>query len=168
MPKRETYIKIRLYDEVKEEWESFSKKNKFASLSQFIRYVISEYIEHGFRRSLTLSKDDNSNSKTELLKTLKAERKAIKEERDKYFKMFNEVLQERRRLTEIKIEDSIKGKILKWLEKFPNLLDSEEIAELIGKSEPETLDILNKMMDQKLIKLNKNMKYQVVNNQDNY
>lgn len=167
MPKRETYIKIRLYDKVKEDWERFSKDNKFASLSQFIRYVISEYIEHGFTRFLTVSKNDSSNSKTEELKKLEAEREAIKEEREKYIKLINEVLQESRRLTDIKIEDSIKGKILKWLDKFPNKLDSEEIAELIGKSEPETLDILNKMEDQKLIKLNKNMKYRVINNQVN-
>ncbi len=167
MPKRESFIRIRVFSEEKEEWEKFAESNKFPSLSQFIRYVISEYIEHGFSRSLKVSKSDNSNSKTELLKILKAERDSIKEERDKYFKMVNEVLQERRRLTDIKIEDSIKGKILKWLEKFPNQLDSEEIADLIGKSEPETLNILNKMMEQKLIRLNKNMKYQVINYQNN-
>ena len=167
MPKRETYIKIRLFEKVKKEWEGYANNNKFASLSQLIRYVISEYIEHGFTRFLAVRENDSSNSKTEELKKLEAERDAIKEEREKYFKMFNEVLQERRRLTDIKIKDSIKGKILKWLDKFPNKLDSEEIAELIGKSEPETLDILNKLEDQILIKLNKNMKYQVINNQDN-
>ena len=167
MPKRETYIKVRLFEKVKKEWEDYAKDNIFASLSQLIRYVIGEYIEHGFTRFLAVRENDSSNSKTEELKKLEAERDAIKEEREKYFKMFNEVLQERRRLTDIKIKDSIKGKILKWLDKFPNKLDSEEIAELIGKSEPETLDILNKLEDQILIKLNKNMKYQVINNQNN-
>ena len=167
MPKKESFIRIRVLDNVKKDWKEYAKNNKFSSLSQLIRYVISEYIVYGFSRFVTGSKNDNSDAKKEELKKLQAERDAIKEEREKYFKLINEVLQERRRLTDIKVEDSIKGKILKWLDKFPSKLDSIDIAELIGKSESEALDILNKMEDQELIKINKNFKYRVINNQDN-
>ena len=167
MPKKESFIRIRVFDNVKEDWAKFAKDNEFPSLSQFIRYVITEYRKHGFTRFVKVSKDDNSNVKTEELKKLQAERDAIKEEKEKYFKLINEVLLERRRLTDIKVEDSIKGKILKWIDKFPSKLGSIDIAELIGKSESEALDILNKMEDQELIKINKNFKYRVINNQDN-
>lgn len=167
MPKKESFIRIRVFDNVKEDWAKFAKDNEFPSLSQFIRYVITEYRKHRFTRFVKTSKDDNSNAKTEELKKLKAERDAIKEEKEKYFKLINEVLLERRRLTDIKVEDSIKGKILKWIDKFPSKLGSIDIAELIGKSESEALDILNKMEDQELIKINKNFKYRVINNQDN-
>lgn len=166
MPKRESYVRIRLYDKEKEDWEKYAEENKFASVSQFIRYVISEYIEHGLKRTSKTSNNENSVSKSDLLKMLKEEKKEREKERDEFFRMINEVLQERSRLTDIKIEDSIKGKILKWLEKFPNQLESEEIGELIGKTESEALDILNKMINQKLIKLNRNMKYQVIFNEN--
>lgn len=167
MAKRESYVRIRLYDKEKEDWEKYAKKNKFASVSQFIRYVISEYIEQGLKRTTKTSNNENSVSKSDLLKMLKEEKKEREKERDDLFKMLNEVLQERSRLTDIRIEDSIKGKILKWLEKFSNQLGSEEISELIGRPESETLDILNKMTDQNLIKLNKNMNYQVLSNENN-
>ncbi|MHA1671551.1 MAG: hypothetical protein ACTSV5_13400 [Promethearchaeota archaeon] len=174
MPKMDSFIRIRVIGEEKEVWEDIAKENKFPSLSQFIRYVISEYIEHGFSRFVVGSESDNSKSKKEELKKLQAERKAIKEEREaikeergKYHKWINEILQERKRLTDIKVEDSIKGKILKWIDKFPSKLGSIDIAEIIGKSESEALDILNKMEDRVLIKLNKNFKYRVINNQDN-
>lgn len=167
MSKRESYVRIRLYDKEKKDWEKYAEENKFDSVSQFIRYVISEYIEHGLKRTTKISNNENSVSKSDLLKMLKDEKKEREKERDEFFRMINEVLQERSRLTDIKIEDSIKGKILKWLEKFPNQLGSEEIAELIGKQESEALDILNKMTGQSLIKLNKNMKYQVIFNENN-
>ncbi|MFW9872678.1 MAG: hypothetical protein ACFFG0_06205 [Candidatus Thorarchaeota archaeon] len=167
MPKREAYVRIRLYDKEKEDWEKYAEKNKFASVSQFIRYVISEYIEQGSNRASKTNNNENSVSKSDLLKLLKEEKQEREKERDEFFMMINEVLQERSRLADIKIEDSIKGKVLKWLEKFPNQLGSEDIAELIGKPEPETLDILNKMTGQKLIKLTKNMKYQVIFNENN-
>ena len=167
MTKRESYVRIRLYDKEKEDWEKYAEENKFPSVSQFIRYVISEYIEQGLKRTLKPNKNENSISKSDLLKMLKEEKKEREKERDEYFKTINDILQERSRLTDIKIEDSIKGKIIKWLEKFPNQLGSEEIAELVGHSEPEALDILNKMSEQNLVKLNKNMKYQVNSNDNN-
>jgi len=173
MSKKESFIRIRVFDSVKKKWKDYAEDNKFPSLSQLIRYVMDEYIVRGFIRFEKVSKNDNSNSVNEELKKLQAERKAIKEEREaikeereKYHKWINEILQERKRLTDIKVEDSIKGKILKWVDKFPHKLDSVDIAEIIGKSESEVLDILNKMEDQVLIKLDKNFKYWVINNQN--
>lgn len=164
MPKRESYIRIRLYDKEKEDWEKYAKENKFPSVSQLVRYVLSEYIEHGLKRTINLGNDNNNISKSDLLKIIKEERKEKEKERDEYFKKIDELLMERRKGITLTIEHNVKGKVLKWVEKFPNKLDSEEIAELIGKSEPETLDILNKMQSQKLLKLNKAMKYEVITN----
>ena len=113
MTKRESYVRIRLYDKEKEDWEKYAEENKFASLSQLIRYVVSEYIEHKFSRSLKTSNNNNNISKNELLEMLKEEKKEREKERDEYFKTINNVLQERSRLIDIKIEDSIKGKIIK-------------------------------------------------------
>ncbi len=167
MPKRESYVRIRLYDKEKEDWEMYAEENKFASLSQFIRYVVSEYVESGFNRTIDSGSNNNNISKTDLLKIIEGERKEKEKERDEYFKKIDELLMERRKELNITIKHNVKGKILKWVEKFNGKLGSEEIAELIGKPEPEALDILNKMSGQKLIKLNKNMKYQVIFNENN-
>jgi len=167
MPKRESYVRIRLYDKEKEDWEKYAEENKFASVSQFIRYVISEYIEHGLKRTLKTNNDKNSISKSDLLKMLKEERREKEKERDEYFKKIDELLKERRNGIDITIKHNIKGKILKWLEKFNGKLDSEEIAELISLPEPDTIDILNKMQGQELVKLNKQMKYEVISNENN-
>ena len=165
MPKRESYVRIRLYDREKEDWEKYAEENKFASVSQFIRYVVSEYIEHGLKR--TSKADNNRISKADLLKMLKEERKEKEKERDEYFKKIDELLKERRKELDITIQHNIKGKILNWVEKFNGKLTSEEIADIISLPEPDTIDILNKMQSQELVKLNKQMKYEVISNENN-
>ena len=165
MPKREAYVRIRLYNKEKEEWEQYAKNNKFPSVSQLIRYVVSEYIEHGLKR--TTKKDNNNISKADLLKMLKEERKEKERERDEYFKKIDELLKERRKDLDITVQHNIKGKILKWVEKFNGKLGSEEIADIISLPEPDTVDILNKMQNQELVKLNKQMKYEVISNENN-
>lgn len=167
MPKRESYVRIRLYDKEKEDWENYAEKNKFASVSQFIRYVISEYIEHGLKRTTQTGNNDNNISKRDLLKIIEEERREKEKERDEYFKKIDELLKERRNGLDITIKHNTKGKILKWVEKFNGKLGSEEIAELISLSEPQTIDILNKMQGQELVKLNKQMKYEVLANEHN-
>lgn len=52
---------------------------------------------------------------------------------------------------DIKVAFSMKGKILKWLKKIK--LRSEEITELIQVPETDTIDILNNLVDQNLIRL---------------
>ena len=167
MPKRESYVRIRLYDKEKEDWENYAEENKFASVSQFIRYVISEYIEHGLKRTTRTSNNDNSISKRDLLKIIEEERREKEKERDEYFKKIDELLKERRNGLDITIKHNTKGKILKWVEKFKGKLDSEEISELISLPEPDTIDILNKMQGQELVKLNKQMQYEVKANENN-
>ncbi|MFW9970767.1 MAG: hypothetical protein ACFFDF_11270 [Candidatus Odinarchaeota archaeon] len=166
MPKRESYIRIRLYDKEKEEWEKYAEENKFPSVSQFVRYVISEYMEHGLRRTINTGNNNNNVSKTDLLRIIEDERREKEKERDEYFKKIDEILLERRKELNITIEHNIKGKILKWVEKFNGKLTSEELAELVNLPEPDTIDILNKMQGQHLVKLNKKMKYEVISNEN--
>lgn len=66
MPKREAYTRIRLYDKEKEEWEKYAEENKFPSVSQFIRYVISECIESGFKRTINTGNNNNNISKADM------------------------------------------------------------------------------------------------------
>ncbi|GAI80976.1 unnamed protein product, partial [marine sediment metagenome] len=122
-------------------------------------------IEHGLKR--TTKNNNNNISKADLLKMLKEERKEKERERDEYFKKIDELLKERRKDLDITIQHNIKGKILKWVEKFNGKLGSEEIADIISLPEPNTVDILNKMQNQELVKLNKQMKYEVVSNENN-
>ncbi len=167
MPKRESYIRIRLFDKEKEEWEKFAENNKFPSLSQFIRYVISEYIEHGFSRTSKMNSNGNSISKRELLELFKEQYGKQEKEIEETKQKINELVKERRRIQNIKVEHGTKGEILKWINKFNGKLGSEDIAELIRMEEPETILMLNKMEEQGLIKQTKDMKYEVINNRSN-
>lgn len=167
MPKRESYTRIRLYDKEKEQWEEYANNNKFASLSQFIRYVVSEYIEHGFSRLPKINEKNNMVSKRERLDLYEEQLKIQKKELNETRKKLDELIEERRKEQKIKITHNIKGKILKWVEEFNGELGSEHIADIIALNEPDTVDILNKMEEQEFLRLNKKMKYEMVSNENN-
>ncbi|MHA1147577.1 MAG: hypothetical protein ACTSR8_04980 [Promethearchaeota archaeon] len=161
MPKRNSYVRIRLYDEEKENWEVFAKENNYDSISQFIRYVINEYIEHGFKKQ----EADTVKSiveKAEEINSINTLVEMFMEDRKEYMNKINEILLELRRSRDVRVSSSMKGKIMKWLKKIK--LSSEEIADLIQTSEPDALDILNDLVDQNLIKLREDMKYELVSN----
>ena len=159
MPKRDSYIRIRLYDEEKKKWENFAKENYFDSISQFVRFIINEHIEMGMKSQ------DASKAKKIMEKTEELERiitATLQEERKEYMEQINDLLLELRRSRDLKISATMKGKILKWLKKVN--LNSEEIAEILQVPEPEALDYLNNLIGQGLIKLNKDMKFEIINN----
>jgi len=168
MSKRNSYIRVRLYEKEKDDWEDYAKNNQFPSVSQFVRFVVNDAIEKGYNRSSQVSVRDNNLSKNEVLQTYKELYSKQETQLKEYREMVYELMKEMRLRKDIKLEDSIKGKILKWLEMLPNKLGSEEIADLIGGDEIDALKILNKMeIDLKLIKSDKNLKYKVVQNGNN-
>jgi len=161
MPKRDSYVRIRLYNEEKENWETFAKENYFDSISQFVRFIINEHIEMGIKNQ-DASKAKKIMEKTEELEIINALTQTLKEEREEYMGKINELLLELRRSRDVQISALMKGKILKWLKKVK--LSSEEITEILQVPEPEALDYLNKLIDQDLIRLNKDMKFEIINN----
>ena len=161
MPKRDSYIRIRLYDEEKKKWEKFAKENYFDSISQFVRFIMNEHIEMGMK-SQDASKAKKIMEKTEELERINALTATLQEERKEYMDKINDLLLELRRSRDVQISATMKGKILKWLKKVR--LGSEEIAEILQVPEPEALDYLNNLIGQGLIRLNKDMKFEIINN----
>jgi len=161
-PKKKGTIQIRVLPEEKTEWIEFVKlhRKEFPSLSQLIRFAVSEVIEKGITTTIRTNKEDlqtKINQKDSVLKDLKEEAKRILEAvREK---------REQNNKADITIEHDIKGKILKWITKFNGKLDLESIADLINTPEPRTLEYLNKLVAQNLITFNKKMQYEVVNSE---
>jgi len=161
MPKRDSYIRIRLFNEEKDSWETFAKENNFDSISQFVRFIINEHIEMGIK-SQDASKTKKILEKTEELEIINALTQSLQEEREEYMGKINEFLLELRRSRDVQISATMKGKVLKWLKKVK--LSSEEVSEILQVPEPEALDYLNNLIGQGLIKLNKDMKFEIINN----
>jgi len=164
MSKRDSYIRIRLYEKEKEVWENFvdKNKNKFPTVSHFIRYIVNEYIEKDPHQTVKNTTNGNNVSKRDLLTMLKEQYNRQDKTIEGYMKKVDELLEEGRKDKEIVIEHSVKGKILDWIGRFPNKLASEDIADLINQKEPEALIILNEMEKQELLECNKDMTYNLL------
>jgi len=159
---KDSYIRIRVYENEKKDWSEFARKNKFPSLSQFIRYVVSEYIEKGLNRGVNDVNKVNKNIELEQTNKLI---EAIKDERKEYMEKVNDILLEMKKSKEISVKFSIKGQLLKLLGK--HRYRSEELSEIFNIPEPEILAALNEMIDQKIIDMDDNVKYGVIDDGDN-
>ncbi len=65
-----------------------------------------------------------------------------------------------RKANDIKIERKHKEHVLKLLEKHK--YTSEDIADIYGLPEKYIIDVLNELIDQGIVKLNKNLNYELV------
>ena len=162
-PKKKGTIQIRVLPEEKTEWMEYVKihRKEFPSLSQLIRFAVSEVIEKGITTTIRTNKED---LKTQIQQK-NSGMKDLREETNRLLKALAEKREQNNRAMATTIEHDIKGKILKWITKFNGKLYSEDIAELINTPEPKTIEYLNKLIDQNLITHNKKMQYEVVNNE---
>lgn len=157
-PKKEVAVQVRINEIVKEEWVKFAEDNNFPSISQLIRFAVNEIIEKGIK---TTTKNSYKN-KTEQLQETRDHIEDLQKERLEYMGKINDILSEMREKKDVKIEHNIKSQVLKLLEKHP--YRSEDIAGIFNIEESEILITLNDLIKKKIIKLNKNMEYEVLNN----
>jgi predicted HTH transcriptional regulator len=152
--KSHPYIQVRVKPREKEEWIRFvNEHNEFTYLSELVRFCVREYIEKGFKE------EKNENLKpviTDLINVLREERK-------EYIEKIDQVLESNRESKGVKIERKHKERVLKLLEKHK--YTSEDIADIFGLPEKYIIDVLNELIDQGLIKLNKNLNYELVNHE---
>lgn len=153
-PKKEVFVQIRVFEAEKKIWQKYKEDNKFPSLSQMVRFAVDEMIARGDKRT-TGNNIEKIQDINKLIQLLIDERKEHIIEREK-------LKENTQKSKDVVIKHKIKGQILKLLEK--SKLKSEDIAEIFNIPEGDTIDTLNFLVDKKLIKLNKNMKYEVINN----
>lgn len=150
---KEDSIRLRITTKEKNDWDQFAKSHKFPSISQMIRYIVSEFIE-----SATKPKENNKQKQlletNQLIETLTLER-------NEYMQKINDILGEMRKSKDMTIDYTIKGQILKLLEK--HRYKSEDISSIFNKPEHEILVILNDLTEKNMIRLTKTMEYEVIN-----
>ncbi|MBD3214694.1 MAG: hypothetical protein GF311_18935 [Candidatus Lokiarchaeota archaeon] len=151
-PKKDhPYVQVRLKPGEKQQWIDFvNSHNEFTYLSELVRYCVREYIEKGEKE------DSTENLKpviTDLINVLREERK-------EYIDKIDQVLESNRKANGIKTERKHKEQVLKLLEKHK--YTSEDIADIYGLPEKYIIDVLNELIDQGIVGLNKNLNYELV------
>ena len=153
-PKKEVFVQIRVFEAEKELWQKYKKDNKFPSLSQMVRFAVDEMIARGDKRTT----ENNINKIQEFNKAIQTFMDLSKEQ----MAVIDGLRENSKKSKKVVVEHKKKGQILKLLEK--SKLKSEDIAEIFNIPEPETIDILNYLVDKGIVKLRKDMKYEVINN----
>ena len=143
------YIRVSLIG--KERWEKYTNDKKFSSVSAMVRFAVEEMIESNFNR-MTITQNPLEQEKKELDEMKEMHSELVEQLQDKI-----DQLQE---LTQLKIDEGIKGRILRHLELHP--YTSEDLAYVLQEPEHEILIILNELQKQKIIKYNLDNTYEVI------
>jgi len=157
---KDTYIQIRININEKEIWEKYAIDNKFPSLSQLIRFCVNEIMESGLKKTIK----SKQTSKQEELQKYEILYEKQEKERISYMGKIDEILSEMRKTQKTKVEYKIKGQILKLLEK--HRYRYEDVSEIFNVPESDVLILLNELEQQNIIRQNKKMEYEVVNDRN--
>lgn len=157
---KDAFIQIRININEKEIWEKYANENKFPSISQLIRFCVNEVMESGLKRTIK----NNQISKQEELQRFEDLYNEIKQGRLESMKMIKETLSEIRNTRESKVEYKIKDRILKLLKK--HRYEYEDISEIFNVPESDVLILLNELEQKNVIRQNKKMEYEVVNDKN--
>lgn len=144
-------LEIVLTPEQKNRWEEYKDNNNFPSLAQMIRFSVEEIIEGKLSRSL-INQDPLEQEKKEIAEMKKIQAEMIDQLKEK--------MEEFTQITKIKVKESLKGQILRHLEKSNYFY--EDLAYVLNKPEFDILVCLNQLQKEDLIKLNKNDTYGVI------
>jgi len=150
-PIKDERVYIRINSNEKIRWEKYVKDKKFSSVASMVRFAVEEMIESNFNR-MTITQNPLEQEKKELDEMKEMHSELVEQLQDKI-----DQLQE---LTQLKIDEGIKGRILRHLELHP--YTSEDLAYVLQEPEHEILIILNELQKQKIIKYNLDNTYEVI------
>lgn len=161
IPDQSAHIGIRINKDKKAEYIKYLNtlinsegKLRFRNLSQFVKYLIDGYIDGTIIEAKTKKQMEHSESRT---------REIIKEEMKEATITFKNMITDFKSslsLPEISKDYDMEHQILMLLE--ANNLTSERMAEILKVKEPVILKSLNRLVDVKMVKLNKNSEYEVM------
>ena len=161
IPDQSAHIGIRINKDKKTEYieylntlTDFEGKPRFTNLSQFIKWLIDGYVDGTIVEAKTKKQMEHSEKRT---------REIIKEEMKEATITFKSMIADFKSslsLPEIPKDYDMEHQILILLE--ANNLTSEKIAEILKVKEPVILKSLNRLVDVKMVKLNKNREYEVL------
>jgi len=94
LPKKEKWIQVRMNDKEKEEWEKYALENNFPSLSQFVRFCVTEFIEKDIKTTVELNSIEQNAKDKEIIREIILE---WKEERKEFFQKITDILYYKKR-----------------------------------------------------------------------
>lgn len=157
MAKKDDIIHLRVNSNEKKIWEDYvEEKNVFSNLAQLIRYAVREIIEKEEKRN------NNYEFKNKIA-NIDNKINSIADMRKGFLKEMKEFMIKQSELTKEKTNTDFKEGILNLLKEKP--MTSETIAKILPISENEAIDILNKYIEGNLVKLNKDLTYEVISHE---
>ena len=144
-------LEIVLTPDQKNRWEEYKNDNNFPSLAQMIRFSVEEMIEGKLSRS-SISQDPLEQEKKEIVE--------MKKIQDEMIDQLKEKMEEFSRIAKIKVNESLKGQILRHLEKSNYFY--EDLAYVLNKPEADVVVCLNQLQKENLVIMNKNGSYGVI------